>query len=99
MLHGGLGIGSARFAGWSDGACTALVLAARAPARAAGVFFFACNMDPGGTKAVEPGPVIDRCFARHRKDYARLSATPDGFESFVAAVGRNDAHAAGLHGP
>ena len=82
-----LGIGSARFAGWSDGACTALVLAARAPARAAGVFFFACNMDPDGTKDVEPSPVIDRCFARHREDYASLSATPDQFESFVAAVG------------
>jgi pimeloyl-ACP methyl ester carboxylesterase len=82
-----LGIDSARFVGWSDGACIALVLAARAPARAAGVFFFACNMDPGGTKVMEPSPVIDRCFARHGKDYASLSATPDGFEPFVAAVG------------
>jgi len=82
-----LGIGSARLAGWSDGACIALVLAARAPVRAAGVFFFACNMDPGGTKDVEPSPVIDRCFARHQKDYASLSATPDGFGPFAAAVG------------
>ena len=82
-----LGSDSARFVGWSDGACIALVLAAREPARAAGVFFFACNMDPGGTKVMEPSPVIDRCFARHRKDYASLSATPDGFEPFVAAVG------------
>jgi pimeloyl-ACP methyl ester carboxylesterase len=30
--------------GWSDGACTALILAAKAPSRAAGVFYFACNM-------------------------------------------------------
>lgn len=82
-----LGIDRARFVGWSDGACIALVLASRAPARAAGVFFFACNMDPGGTKEMNPGAVIDRCFARHRKDYARLSATPDGFDAFVAAVG------------
>jgi pimeloyl-ACP methyl ester carboxylesterase len=57
------------------------------PARAAGVFFFARNMDPGGTKKVEPSPVIDRCFARYRRDYASLSATPDGFEPFAAAVG------------
>src|SRR6202020_2212413 len=34
--------------GWSDGACTALILAAKAPARIAGVFFFGCNMDPTG---------------------------------------------------
>ncbi|KWF60957.1 alpha/beta fold hydrolase [Burkholderia pseudomultivorans] len=81
-----LNVPRARFVGWSDGACIALVLAARAPARAAGVFFFACNMDPGGTRDMVPSPLIDRCFARHRKDYARLSATPAQFDAFVAAV-------------
>ncbi|MPV55130.1 alpha/beta hydrolase [Burkholderia sp. HI2761] len=81
-----LQVDRARFVGWSDGACIALVLAARAPERAAGVFFFACNMDPGGTKEMVPSPLIDRCFARHRKDYAQLSATPDQFDAFVAAV-------------
>src|ERR1700735_2476819 len=40
--------------GWSDGACTALILAANDPARVAGVFFFACNMDPTGVKQFEP---------------------------------------------
>jgi pimeloyl-ACP methyl ester carboxylesterase len=39
---------TAGFVGWSDGACTALILAARASKRVAGVFFFACNMDPSG---------------------------------------------------
>jgi len=73
--------------GWSDGACTALVLASHNPARAAGVFFFACNMDPSGTKEIEFGPTIQRCFSRHVKDYARLSATPDKFEEFAEAVG------------
>jgi pimeloyl-ACP methyl ester carboxylesterase len=34
----------AAFVGWSDGACTALVLARNAALRSAGVFFFACNM-------------------------------------------------------
>ena len=79
-------IDSARLVGWSDGACTALVLAARAPARAGGVFFFACNMDPSGTKVVQPSPLIDRCFAGHRRDYVSLSATPDEFDQFVDAV-------------
>jgi pimeloyl-ACP methyl ester carboxylesterase len=73
--------------GWSDGACTALVLAAKAPARTAGVFFFACNMDPSGVKPFEPGPILDRCFGRHAKDYGQLSATPDDFKVFVEAVG------------
>jgi len=82
-----LNIERAALVGWSDGACTALVLASHNPARAAGVFFFACNMDPSGTKEIEFGPTIQRCFSRHVKDYARLSATPDKFEEFAEAVG------------
>ncbi len=81
-----LGLAKAAVVGWSDGACVGLVLAAKAPERVGGVFFFACNMDPGGTKEFQPTPVIDRCFQRHAKDYARLSATPGEFEAFVEAV-------------
>jgi len=77
----------AALVGWSDGACTALVLAAKDPARVAGVFFFACNMDPSGTKEIEFTPTLQRCFARHVKDYAQLSATPDQFNEFSEAVG------------
>jgi pimeloyl-ACP methyl ester carboxylesterase len=76
----------AALAGWSDGACTALVLAAKAPSRVAGVFFFACNMDPSGVKPFAATPALDRCFARHTKDYAQLSATPEHFQDFVQAV-------------
>ena len=77
----------ASLVGWSDGACTALVLGAKVPSRAAGVFFFACNMDPSGVKPFEATPALDRCFARHTKDYAQLSATPEGFKEFVEDVG------------
>ena len=77
----------AALVGWSDGACTALVLAAKDPARVAGVFFFACNMDPSGTKEIEFTPTLQRCFSRHVKDYAQLSATPDQFNEFSEAVG------------
>jgi pimeloyl-ACP methyl ester carboxylesterase len=72
--------------GWSDGACTALILAAKEPSRAAGVFFFACNMDPSGVKSIEESPILDRCFNRHAKDYAQLSATPEDFGDFVKDV-------------
>jgi pimeloyl-ACP methyl ester carboxylesterase len=78
---------TAAIVGWSDGACTGLVLARQTPSRVAGVFFFACNMDPSGTKPFEATPVIDRCFSRHVKDYAALSATPDQFKEFSEAVG------------
>jgi pimeloyl-ACP methyl ester carboxylesterase len=72
--------------GWSDGACTALILAAKAPARVAGVFFFGCNMDPSGVKPLEASPTLNRCFNRHGKDYAQLSATPEHFKAFVRDV-------------
>lgn len=67
-----LHIDRAAFIGWSDGACVALTLAMQTAARATGVFFFGCNMDPTGAKPFLPTPVIDRCFERHRKDYTAL---------------------------
>jgi pimeloyl-ACP methyl ester carboxylesterase len=82
-----LQIQRAVFAGWSDGATTSLVIAMQHPDRVAGVFFFAGNMDPSGVKAPDPAnPVIDRIFARHVRDYAALSATPDDFQAFAATV-------------
>jgi pimeloyl-ACP methyl ester carboxylesterase len=86
-VMGALQLARAGLVGWSDGACTALVLARSVPARIAGVFFFACNMDPSGTKEFEFTPIVQRCFSRHVKDYAQLSATPDQFEAFSEAVG------------
>lgn len=83
-----LHINRAALAGWSDGACTALILADQAPERAAGVFFFACNMDPSGTKDLEFTPVLERCISRHRLDYARLSPTPDQFDGLMEVVGQ-----------
>ncbi len=78
----------AEMVGWSDGAVVALILAMQAPTRVAGVFFFACNMDPSGVKPMtELPPIVARCLGRHAQDYARLSATPDQFEAFADAVG------------
>jgi pimeloyl-ACP methyl ester carboxylesterase len=80
------GIDRATLVGWSDGAIISLILADKAPDRVAGVFFFACKMDPSGNKPFEPTPALKRCFSRHGKDYAVLSATPDSFKEFVDAV-------------
>lgn len=82
-----LNINKASLVGWSDGACIALVLASQVPSRVAGVFFFACNMDPSGTKEFEFTPIIGRCISRHTQDYKQLSATPDKFDEFFEAVG------------
>jgi pimeloyl-ACP methyl ester carboxylesterase len=86
-VMGALHLEKAALVGWSDGACTALILADKAPERVAGVFFFACNMDPSGTKEFEFTPIIGRCINRHKQDYRELSATPDYFEEFSEAVG------------
>lgn len=80
------GVENAALIGWSDGACTALILGNRVPERVAGVFFFGCNMDPSGTKEIEFTPILRRCVHRHEQDYAALSATPDQFQEFSEAV-------------
>lgn len=82
-----LGIERAAFVGWSDGAVIALTIAMKTPARVAGVFFFACNVDSSGTKAFEFTPTVQRCVSRHKRDYAQLSPTPDSFDAFSDAVG------------
>jgi pimeloyl-ACP methyl ester carboxylesterase len=76
-----LGVASAAYIGWSDGADTALVLSKETPERSQGVFFFACNVDGTGTKPFEFTPVIGRIYNQHVKDYAALSPTPGGFEA------------------
>ncbi|MGV1761489.1 alpha/beta fold hydrolase [Rhizobium sp. A22-96] len=81
-----LGIAKAAIAGWSDGACTGMILGRTHPERISGVFFFACNMDPSGTKEFVLTPIVEHCFSRHTKDYAALSPTPDAFDAFVQAV-------------
>lgn len=81
-----LGIEQASFVGWSDGAVIALALAKNVPARVSRVFFFACNVDSSGTKDFEFTPVVERCFKRNGEDYATLSATPNDFDDFAAAV-------------
>jgi pimeloyl-ACP methyl ester carboxylesterase len=82
-----LNLERAAVVGWSDGACIALILADEAPKRIGGAFFFGCNMDPSGLKQIdERNPLLFRCLSRHAKDYAQLSATPDQFDEFAAAV-------------
>ena len=83
-----LGIDKAAFVGWSDGACTSLALGKETPGRVAGIFFFACNVDPSGTKDLdESNPLLGRCFGRHQQDYAALSPTPDSFDALLADLG------------
>ena len=81
-----LHLNRAALVGWSDGACTALILAAKHPSRVASVFFFACNMDPTGLQPLYATPTLKRCFSRHTEDYKRLSSRPEKFKHFVEHV-------------
>ena len=82
-----LGIERAAFIGWSDGAVIALILSDNRPERSAGVFFFACNVDPAGTKPFVYTDVIGRCLSRHKQDWAAVSPTPGAFDATFEAVG------------
>jgi len=90
-VMGKLGIAQAAFVGWSDGADTALVLAHDTPARSAGVFFFACNVDATGTLPFKLTPEIERIYNHHVADYAALSPLPAGFEAMRDDLGRMQA--------
>ncbi len=81
-----LGIANAAVVGWSDGACIGLVMAKARPERVAGLFYFACNVDPSGTWLFEMSETIGRCISGHQKDYAALSPTPDGFQKMADAL-------------
>ena len=82
-----LALERAAFIGWSDGACTSLVLADHRPERCAGIFFFACNVDETGAKPFVYTEAIGRCLERHKRDWAALSPTPEAFDATFEAVG------------
>lgn len=81
-----LGIDNVAVVGWSDGACTGLAMAKAAPERVAGVFYFACNVDPSGTLPFEFTDVIGKCLERHRQDYAALSPHPERFDEMSSKL-------------
>lgn len=75
--------------GWSDGAIIGLVMALKHPERLTRVFAFAANMDPSGVNlAATEVPPFSTFIDQARKDYARLSPTPDKFDDYLAAIGK-----------
>ncbi len=82
-----LRIPHAALAGWSDGACVALIAAHRAAAGGRRLFL-RLQYGSSGAKPPAANPIVERCFARHVQDYAALSPTPtpQEFDEFVAAV-------------
>lgn len=75
-----LGLKEGILIGWSDGACTALEMARTKPSRVVGVVFFACNVDPTGTREFAMTKAISNCLRRHRIDFDRMTPTLERFE-------------------
>jgi pimeloyl-ACP methyl ester carboxylesterase len=77
----------ASFVGWSDGANISLIMAMKDPERVNSVYAFGANMN---TDAIVPGtftsPILSEVAARLAKDYARISPTPDGFNTLHQAL-------------
>lgn len=76
-----LSLAPACLVGWSDGAVVSLIAALQRPEAVSGVLFFGCAMDPSGLRDdVAFTPILQRCMARHERDFKALSPSPDGFE-------------------
>jgi pimeloyl-ACP methyl ester carboxylesterase len=73
--------------GWSDGAILGLDLAIRHPDRVSRVFAFGANTDPSGViEGSDENPTFAAFIARAGHEYERLSATPNDYAAFVAAI-------------
>jgi pimeloyl-ACP methyl ester carboxylesterase len=84
-----LHIAKADVVGWSDGAIIGLDLAIRYPDRVGRVFSFAANTLTSGVQDdVEKNPTFAKFIARAGKEYARLSATPNDYDAFVAQISK-----------
>lgn len=74
--------------GWSDGGIIGLDIAIRHPERLSRLFAFAANFTTEGGRDVANDPTFNAYIARARKDYVRLSPTPDEFDAFVKQISR-----------
>jgi pimeloyl-ACP methyl ester carboxylesterase len=84
-----LHIAKADVVGWSDGAIIGLDLAIRYPDRVGRVFAFAANTLTSGVQDdVEKNPTFAKFIARAGKEYAKLSATPNDYDAFVAQISK-----------
>jgi pimeloyl-ACP methyl ester carboxylesterase len=84
-----LKIERAAIVGWSDGGILGLDLAIRHPGRVSKVLAFAANTDPSGViDGTEKNPTFAAYIERAGHEYAKLSATPNGYNAFVDAISK-----------
>jgi pimeloyl-ACP methyl ester carboxylesterase len=83
-----LKIDNASLIGSSDGGIIGLVMAINNPERLERVFAFGANADPSGLITdIADDTVINQYSEMASADYARLSSTPDAYQSFLEVTG------------
>jgi pimeloyl-ACP methyl ester carboxylesterase len=83
-----LKIDKASLIGSSDGGIIGLVMAINNPERLERVFAFGANADPSGLITdIADDTVINQYSEMASADYARLSSTPDAYQSFLEVTG------------
>jgi pimeloyl-ACP methyl ester carboxylesterase len=85
-----LGISRVVVVGTSDGGIIGLDLAMHHPDRLAGLFAQGANADVGGIQRPSDLTAIRLAVARSRREYERLSATPQDYAAFRAALDKMD---------
>jgi pimeloyl-ACP methyl ester carboxylesterase len=72
--------------GWSDGAIIGLDLAMNDAPRLRRLYAYGANADPSGVKDVEKNATFTRYIEQARRDYQRLSPTPQDYDRFLAQI-------------
>jgi pimeloyl-ACP methyl ester carboxylesterase len=83
-----LKIERAAIVGWSDGANIGFDIAINNPDRLTKLFAFAGNSDPSGVMDLSKSIVFNAFIARAKKEYEKLSPTPDQYNAFLDQISR-----------
>ncbi|KAG8904544.1 hypothetical protein FRB99_001584 [Tulasnella sp. 403] len=81
-----LKIPKASFVGWSDGGINALNIASKHPDRVDKIFAFAANYVVSGVKDISQSVVFNTYINRTVFEYARLSPTPNQYNTFLTSI-------------
>jgi pimeloyl-ACP methyl ester carboxylesterase len=81
-------IPKAMLVGWSDGGIIGLDIAIHHPERLTRLFAFGANSNLAGVKSAEGSAVFAEYDARTKVEYQNISATPEDFDRFTAAMGK-----------
>lgn len=72
--------------GWSDGGIIGLDLAMKHPDRVRRLYAYGANADPSGVKDIGDNATFTRYIEQARREYQRLSPTPQEYDKFLTQI-------------